>query len=166
MKILLLNGANLNLLGTREPEIYGGTTLAELEEALREIARAEGAELECYQSNVEGELVSAIQRAAGALPPDPSLPPGGKCAACVFNPGGYTHTSVVLRDAVGGVELPVYEVHISNVLTREDFRHRSMIGPVAAGCFIGLGLYGYASALRAAIDRHVKGIDFPPEGGA
>ena len=126
MKILLLNGANLNLLGTREPEIYGGTTLLELEEALREIARAEGAELECYQSNVEGELVNAIQRAAGALSPDPKLPPGGKCAACVFNPGGFTHTSVVLRDAVGGVDLPVYEVHISNVLTREDFRHQCL----------------------------------------
>ncbi len=161
MRILLLNGANLNLLGTREPEIYGKTTLAGLEAALGEAARAEGAELESFQSNVEGELVDALQRAAGALPPEPGKAPGGKCAACIFNPGGYTHTSAVLRDAIGGLDLPVYEVHISNVLTREEFRHLSMIGPVAAGTFIGLGLYGYLSALRATIDLNVRGAEFP-----
>ena len=166
MRILLMNGPNLNLLGTREPEIYGQTTLADLEEALRAIARSEGAELECFQSNVEGELVDALQRAAGVKPPDPGLPPSGKCEACVFNPGGYTHTSVALRDAISGLDLPVYEVHISNVLTREKFRHESMIGPVAAGSIIGLGLYGYVSALRAAIDRNVKKIEFPPGGNA
>ncbi len=157
----MLNGANLNLLGTREPEIYGKTTLAGLEAALGEAARADGVELECFQSNVEGELVDALQRATGALPPEPGKVPGEKCAACIFNPGGYTHTSVVLRDAIGGLDLPVYEVHISNVLTREEFRHLSMIGPVAAGTFIGLGLYGYLSALRAAIDLNVKGAEFP-----
>ena len=162
VRILLLNGANLNLLGLREPEVYGGTTLAELEEALRAAAQAEGVDLDCFQSNVEGELVDALQRAAGVKPPEQDLPPGGECAACIFNPGGYTHTSVVLRDAIGGLKLPVYEVHISNVLAREDFRHRSMIGPVAAGSFIGLGMYGYLSALRAAIDRDVRGTGFPP----
>jgi len=162
VRILLLNGPNLNLLGTREPGIYGKATLADLEEALRAQARAEGVELETLQSNVEGELVDALQRAAGAKPPAPGAVPSGPCAACIFNPGGYTHTSVALRDAIAGLELPVYEVHVSNVLSREEFRHRSMIGPVAAGSIIGLGLRGYALALRAAIDRHVKGEGFPP----
>ncbi|MBI2177555.1 MAG: 3-dehydroquinate dehydratase, partial [Candidatus Tectomicrobia bacterium] len=133
MRILLLNGPNLNLLGAREPEKYGLTSLACLEEALRAQAKAEGVELDCLQSNIEGELVDALQRAAGLKPLDPGRAPAGKCAACIFNPGGYTHTSVVLRDAVAGTGLPVYEVHVTNVLSREDFRHRSMIGPVAAG---------------------------------
>jgi 3-dehydroquinate dehydratase-2 len=164
VRILLLNGANLNLLGTREPEVYGHTTLAGLEESLRAAAEAEGVELDCFQSNVEGELVDALQRAAGVKPPASGFPPGGECAACIFNPGGYTHTSVVLRDVIGGIELPLYEVHISNVLAREDFRHRSMIGPVVSGSFIGLGMYGYLAALRAAIDRDVKGSEFPPGG--
>lgn len=163
MRILLLNGPNLNLLGKREPEVYGETTLAELEAALTRMAEEEGVELECFQSNVEGELIDALQRAGGAGPPRSGAAPSGECAACVFNPGGYTHTSVALRDAVGGLDVPVYEVHISNVLKREDFRHRSMIGPVAAGTIIGYGLEGYALALRAAIDRHVKALKFPPE---
>jgi len=165
VRILLLNGPNLNLLGAREPERYGRVSLAALEDALRDLARSEGVELDCLQSNVEGELVDALQRAGGAKPPEPGRLPGGKCVACVFNPGGYTHTSVALRDAIAGLDLPVYEVHITNVLSREDFRHRSMIGPVAAGSIIGFGLRGYALALRAAIDRHVKGRDFPPGGG-
>ncbi len=163
MRILLLNGPNLNLLGKREPEVYGKTTLAELEAALARMAADGGAELECLQSNVEGELVDALQRAGGAKPPLNDVAPSGECAACVFNPGGYTHTSVALRDAIGGLELPVYEVHISNVMKREDFRHRSMIGPVAAGSVIGFGLAGYALALRAAINLHVKGLTFPLE---
>lgn len=163
MRILLLNGPNLNLLGKREPEVYGETTLAELEAALTRMAAEEGVELECFQSNVEGELIDALQRAGGARPPRSGAAPSGECAACVFNPGGYTHTSVALRDAVGGLDVPVYEVHISNVLKREDFRHRSMIGPVAAGTIIGYGLEGYALALRTAIDRHVKALKFPPE---
>ena len=163
MRILLLNGPNLNLLGTREPEVYGKTTLAELEVALARMSADGGAELECLQSNVEGELVDALQRAGGAKPPRKDAAPSGECVACVFNPGGYTHTSVALRDAIGGLELPVYEVHISNVMKREDFRHRSMIGPVAAGSVIGFGLAGYALALRAAINLHVKGLTFPLE---
>ncbi len=162
MRILLLNGPNLNMLGKREPSVYGATTLAALETALVRMAREEGVDLECLQSNVEGELVDALQRAGGAMPPLAGVVPAGECVACVFNPGGYTHTSVAIRDAVGGLELPVYEVHVSNVLTREDFRHRSMIGPVAAGSVIGFGVEGYALALRAAIDRHVKNRKFPP----
>ena len=163
MRILLLNGPNLNLLGSREPEVYGKTTLAELEASLARMAADEGVDLECFQSNVEGELVDALQRAGGAKPPLPDAIPSGECAACIFNPGGYTHTSVALRDAIGGLELPVYEVHISNVLKREGFRHRSMIGPVAAGSIVGFGLTGYALALRAAIDARVKGTTFPVE---
>ena len=163
MKILLLNGPNLNLLGRREPDVYGGTTLTELEAALARMAADEGADLECFQSNVEGELIDALQRAAGVKPPRKDAAPSGECAACIFNPGGYTHTSVALRDAIGGLDLPVYEVHISNVMKREDFRHRSMIGPVAAGSVVGFGLAGYALALRAAVDFHVKGLTFPLE---
>ena len=163
MKILLLNGPNLNLLGIREPEVYGKTTLAELEAALAEMAADEGVELECFQSNVEGELVDALQRAGGAKPLLQDAAPSGKCVACIFNPGGYTHTSVALRDAIGGLALPVYEVHISNVLKREDFRHRSLVGPVVAGSVIGFGLVGYTLALRAAINLHVKGLTFPRE---
>ncbi|MEK6711009.1 MAG: type II 3-dehydroquinate dehydratase [Nitrospinota bacterium] len=164
MRILLLNGPNLNLLGQREPEKYGNVSLARLEEALRAQARTVGVELDCLQSNVEGELVDALQRAAGMKPAEPGRAPGGKCVACIFNPGGYTHTSVALRDAVAGIGIPVYEVHVTNVLSREDFRHRSMIGPAAVGSIIGFGLQGYAMALRVAIDRHVKGMKFPPEG--
>lgn len=163
VRILLLNGPNLNLLGKREPEVYGETTLAELEAALTRMAGAEGVDLECCQSNVEGELIDALQRAGGAKARQAGAAPSGECVACVFNPGGYTHTSVALRDAIGGLNMPVYEVHVSNVLKREDFRHRSMIGPVAAGTIIGYGLEGYALALRAAIDRHVKALKFPPE---
>ncbi len=163
MRMLLLNGPNLNLLGKREPEIYGKTTLAELEAALVRMARDEGVELECRQSNVEGELIDALQCAGGARPYQTGMAPTERCVACIFNPGGYTHTSVALRDAVDGLEMPVYEVHISNVLKREDFRHRSMIGPVVAGTIIGYGLEGYALALQAAINRHVKARKFPLE---
>ncbi len=163
MRILLLNGPNLNLLGMREPDVYGKTTLAELESALCRMAADEGAELVCFQSNVEGELVDALQCAAGVKRPLKVAAPLGECAACIFNPGGYTHTSVALRDAIGGLDLPVYEVHISNIMKREGFRHRSMIGPVAAGSIIGFGLAGYALALRAAIDFCDKGLTFPVE---
>ena len=149
MRILLLNGPNLNLLGTREPDIYGQTTLADLEEALNAMAKSEGIDLDCFQSNVEGELVDALHRAAGVKPLDPNIPPAGKCVACVFNPGGYTHTSVALRDAIGGLDFPVYEVHISNVLTREEFRHESMISDIATAQLTGFGADGYIMALNA-----------------
>ena len=160
MRILLLNGPNLNLLGTREKEVYGDISLSKIEETLIDIAAKEKVDLDVFQSNIEGELVDALHRAAGLKELVPNLSPFGSCCACIFNPGGFTHTSIALRDAVAGIDMPVYEVHISNVLTREDFRHSSMIGPVVSGTIIGFGAEGYLMALRVAIDRHVKGINF------
>ena len=160
MRILLLNGPNLNLLGTREKEVYGDVSLSKIEEALADIASKEKVNLDVFQSNIEGELVDALHRAAGLMELIPKIPPFGPCCACIFNPGAFTHTSVALRDAVASIDMPVYEVHISNVLTREDFRHSSMIGPEVSGTIIGYGVEGYLMALRAAIDRHVKGINF------
>ncbi len=159
MRILLLNGPNLNLLGTREKEVYGDISLSKIEETLVDIAGKEKVDLDVFQSNIEGELVDALHRAAGLKDLVPNLSPLGSCCACIFNPGGFTHTSIALRDAVAGIEIPVYEVHISNVLTRENFRHSSMIGPVVSGTIIGFGAEGYLMALRTAIDRHVKGIN-------
>jgi len=160
MRILLLNGPNLNLLGTREKEVYGDISLSNIEKSLAEFACKEKVDLDVFQSNIEGELVDALHRAAGVKDLIPDLPPFGSCCACIFNPGAFTHTSVALRDAVAAIHLPVYEVHISNVLTREDFRHSSMIGPEVSGTIIGFGAEGYLIALRTAIDRHVKGINF------
>ncbi len=138
-KILLLNGPNLNLLGEREPERYGRTSLKELEEGLRKAAKGEGVELEAFQSNHEGELIDAIHRARDSAD------------AIIFNPGAYTHTSVALRDAVLAAGVPTIEVHITNIYGREDFRRRSLIAPVALGQIAGFGVEGYYLALRAAI---------------
>lgn len=138
-RILLLNGPNLNLLGEREPERYGSTSLKELEEGLRQAAQREGVELETFQSNHEGELIDAIQRARGSAD------------AIIFNPGGYTHTSVALRDAVLAAGVPTIEVHLTNIHGREDFRQRSLIAPVALGQIAGFGIEGYYLALRAAL---------------
>ena len=160
MRILLLNGPNLNLLGTREIEVYGDISLDEIEKSLIDTASKEKVELDVFQSNIEGELVDALHRAAGLKDLITNLSPFGTCCACVFNPGAFTHTSIALRDAIAGINMPVYEVHISNVLTREDFRHSSMIGPEVSGTIIGFGAEGYLMALRTAIDRHVKGINF------
>ena len=160
MRMLLLNGPNLNLLGTREKEVYGDISLSKIEEALTNIASKEKVDLDVFQSNIEGELIDALHRAAGLKDLVAEIPPFGSCCACIFNPGAFTHTSVALRDAVASIEMPVYEVHISNVLTREDFRHSSMIGPEVSGTIIGYGVEGYLMALRAAIDRHAKGINF------
>ena len=137
MRYLLLNGPNLNLLGTREPEIYGATTLGQIESDLRSLAAEFGDEITALQSNSEGELVDHLQAAAewadGAL----------------FNPGGYTHTSVALRDAVAAVGYPFVEVHLSNPAAREEFRQVSLLSAVCLGTVAGFGAVGYESAYRA-----------------
>ena len=136
MKILFLNGPNLNLLGQRQPDIYGTTTLAEIENAVRE--QAEGhAEIEFHQSNDEGELVTWIQDAASEV--------------VVLNAAGYTHTSVALRDAITASDVPVVEIHLSNIHAREEFRHNSLIAPACKGQICGFGPSSYMLGLEAAI---------------
>jgi 3-dehydroquinate dehydratase-2 len=141
-KLLLLNGPNLNLLGSREPEVYGATTLAEIEQAAIAQAQAAGAELAYLQSNHEGDLIDRIQ-AAKAEGVD----------AIVINPGGLTHTSVALRDALAGVAIPFVEVHISNIYKRESFRHHSYLSELAAGVVCGLGPDGYRISIEFAIKK-------------
>ena len=136
-KILLLNGPNLNLLGTREPEIYGSTTLADIESRCAGRAGALGLELECRQSNSEGALVDTIQDAQG------------RCRGIIINPGAYTHTSIAILDALAACGLPVIEVHLSNIHRREDFRHSSYVSKVAEGVICGFGPEGYEMALDA-----------------
>jgi len=142
MKILLLNGPNLNLLGTREPQTYGRTTLAEVEAMAQQQAAARGAELACFQSNHEGALIDRIHAARGEA-----------VDAIVVNPGGLTHTSVALRDALAGVAIPFVEVHISNVHQREAFRHHSYLSDIAVGVLAGFGVRGYGMALDFLLDR-------------
>lgn len=142
MHYLCLNGPNLNRLGKREPAIYGYETLADLELRLSEVAAAEGATIELKQSNHEGELIDWIYEAED-----------GKVDGIIFNPGAYTHTSVALRDAIASVEVPVIEVHISNIHQRETFRHHSYLAPVCVGQISGLGLYGYEAALRTFLSK-------------
>lgn len=141
-RILLINGPNLNLLGRREPERYGQQTLDDVVRACRKLAMQLGAELGDCQSNHEGELVERIHAAAE-----------DGTTAIVINAGAYTHSSVALRDALLGVGLPYYEVHISNVYAREAFRQRSLLADTAAGVLVGLGTEGYLLALRAACGR-------------
>lgn len=144
-KILVLNGPNLNLLGLREPALYGSTSLADVEAMCRRVAARLGHEVECFQSNWEGALIDKIHE-YGRLYKE------GKALGCVFNPGAFTHTSVALHDAIKGVDgLPVIECHISNVHAREAFRHQSWISPVAAGIVIGWGVAGYAIALEGLV---------------
>lgn len=140
--VLILNGPNLNLLGTRRPEVYGTATLADVELLCRQEAAESGLEPVFRQSNHEGQLIDWIQEAGFDAK-------AGNCIGAVFNPGGFTHTSVALHDAIEGVELPVIEVHISNVHNREEFRHHSWISPVARGTIIGLGIHGYPLGIRA-----------------
>jgi len=135
-KVYVLNGPNLNLLGTREPETYGHSTLKDVEQLCREAAERHKLGVEFRQSNHEGELVDWIHEAAA-----------NKAAGVVLNAGGYTHSSVAIRDAVAAVDVPVIEVHISNVFAREDFRHFSHIAPVAKGTLCGFGVNGYALAI-------------------
>jgi 3-dehydroquinate dehydratase-2 len=139
-RLLLVNGPNLNLLGTREPGVYGTSTLADVERLVRDAAAERGFEVEAIQSNHEGVLLDAIHAARET------------CAGIVINPGGLTHTSVVLRDALSGVSLPVAEVHISNVYEREEFRHHSYVHDVAIVHVIGEGVTGYVTAVARLID--------------
>ncbi|TWO71785.1 type II 3-dehydroquinate dehydratase [Caenimonas sedimenti] len=150
MKILVLNGPNLNLLGTREPGQYGTATLADVEASCREAGARLGHEVECFQSNWEGALIDKIHE-YGRLHRE------GEALGCVFNPGAFTHTSVALHDAIKGVAgLPVVECHISNVHAREAFRHHSFVSPAAAGIVIGFGVHGYVIALEGLVRAHGK----------
>jgi 3-dehydroquinate dehydratase-2 len=137
MKILVLHGPNLNLLGTREPEIYGSMTLSDLDMKLIEMGKEWGAELKCCQSNHEGALIDALQDAQTWAD------------GVLFNPGGYTHTSVALRDTISAIRIPVIEVHLSNVYAREEFRHTSLISAVCKGKILGFGWRSYTLGLRA-----------------
>ncbi len=139
-RLLLVNGPNLNLLGIREPDVYGHQTLADVERLVTDAAAAHGFDVTAVQSNHEGVLIDAIHEARTT------------CAGIVINPGGLTHTSVVLRDALAGVALPVAEVHISDVYAREEFRHHSYVRDVAAVHIVGEGVAGYARAVSLLID--------------
>ena len=140
-KILVINGPNLNLLGQRDPEIYGHTTLGQIETELTEVAAASGYELVTMQSNHEGEIIDCIQKEASA------------CDGLIINPGAFTHYSYAIRDAISAVGIKTIEVHISNVYAREGFRHKSVIAPVCVGQIAGLGADGYRAALRWFIER-------------
>ena len=144
--VLVLNGPNLNLLGSRQPEVYGSSTLADVEQlCLAEVTRL-GLTLDFRQSNSEGELVDWIQQGGAEVA-------AGRCIGAVLNPAAYGHTSIALPDAISGAGLPVVEVHISNVHRREPFRHHSVLSPVAAGIVVGFGVDGYALAIAGLARR-------------
>jgi 3-dehydroquinate dehydratase II len=138
-KILVIHGPNLNLLGKREPKVYGKVTLAKINAELNKIAKKNGVELTIEQTNVEGEIVNLIHKAKKGF------------KAILINPGGYTHYSVAIRDAISSVKVPTVEVHISNIYAREEFRHSSVIAPVAVGQIAGFGMNSYLLGLQAAI---------------
>ncbi|MCB2180334.1 type II 3-dehydroquinate dehydratase [bacterium] len=140
MKILILHGPNLNLIGTREPEIYGSMTLEEINEKAVALGKTLGAEVICRQSNHEGTLMDALHDARQWAD------------GVIFNPGGFTHTSVALRDAIAAIDIPVIEVHISNVYQREEFRHHSLLSGVCVGKIVGFGWKSYLLGLRALVE--------------
>ena len=141
MKIAVVHGPNLRLLGRREPEVYGADTLDDVNRKLAEVANELGVELETFQSNHEGELLDFIEDAASRV------------EGFLINPGAYTHTSIALRDALTGVELPFVEVHLSNTAGREDFRRHSYLAPVASGVVLGFGVQSYLLGLRGLVAR-------------
>ena len=140
--ILVIHGPNLNLLGTREPEIYGATTLADINARLQALGNELGANVRTFQSNHEGEIVETLHQARGQVD------------AIIINPAAFTHTSVAIRDAIAGVDIPFIEVHISNVHKREAFRHHSYFADLAIGQVVGLGTYGYEAALNFLLQKN------------
>lgn len=138
--VLVIHGPNLNLLGTREPTIYGSVTLAQIDDGLRAEGERRGLVVECFQSNHEGVIVDKLHESRG------------RAAGIIINAGGLTHTSVSLRDAIAAIKIPTVEVHLSNLYAREDFRHRSMLAPVCMGQIAGLGAIGYRLALEALVE--------------
>jgi 3-dehydroquinate dehydratase II len=143
-KVLVLNGPNLNLLGTREPAVYGSETLADVERLCREEGEKLGVAVDCRQSNHEGQLIDWIHEAGREIA-------AGNMLGVVFNPGAFTHTSVALHDAIKGASATIIELHISNVHAREEFRHHSYISPAARGIMVGFGVLGYALAIGALV---------------
>ena len=141
-KVLVLNGPNLNLLGKREPEIYGAATLAEINQGLVDEGREYGVQVDCYQSNAEHDLIERIHQAQNE-----------EVVFLIVNPGAFTHTSIALRDALLGVAIPFIEVHLSNIFAREEFRQHSYLSDIAVGVVSGLGAQGYSLALRAAAQQ-------------
>lgn len=144
MKILVLHGPNLNLLGTREPDVYGTITLSDIDSAISRLSTELGCSVAIVQSNSEGEIIDRIQSALGV------------CDGILINPGGYTHTSVAIRDALSAVSLPTVEVHLSNIHSRETFRSHSFIAPIAIGQICGFGMESYLLGLRALVSHLMK----------
>lgn len=145
--LLLINGPNLNLLGSREPDVYGATRLEDIEQRCSALAQQHGHTLTCFQSNAEHELIDRVQQAAG-----------DGIEFIILNPGAFTHTSVALRDALLAVRIPFIEIHLSNTFAREEFRHHSYFSDIATSCLFGFGAYGYELAVQAA-SRYVTGTE-------
>ena len=142
MKILVIHGPNLNLLGIREPEVYGSVTMEEINEGIEEKARSHNIDVEAFQSNAEHEIVTKLQDSMNHID------------FIIINPGALTHTSIAIRDSLLGIGVPFYEVHISNIFAREEFRHKSYFSDIANGVICGLGTQGYDLALRHIIDNY------------